>query len=576
MNFGNFLVGLFLGNQRKFLAKHKKFITRGLAGILVLFLLNFVVSCYYYKVSTSLQTSTDELIHLTDLGKRFVMHHGYDARFVDSLTFQKDSMELFLGSTYYKSNEDITPVNPNSVKRYRKKKGDARLLNEVHLYVNQLNQYKGTVWKVALTDLERLDIYNHSTKHTTGYSILFGIGLIPVAYVAFVLLFLLIMLLSGNSCPFIYTYNGSDFVFAGEIYSGAVYKPLERHDYLLLPDLVEEDGLYKLKISNQLEEVQHTNLLELMVFDHKINEDVLIDKYGIPHSLSDTRSPVSATNLKGDDVLALIEKEDDLVYIGDDPMKNPPLLDGVILTFDIPAETDKVDLVLEAKNSYWLDFVYQNFREMLGASYKAWMKKQEDGDPEKMENWSLSQNIPLSLFLNIDGEWVFQDFFHTVGPMAFKKDILSFDVSERGNGPVQIKLEAGSYFWEIGFAELSLNSESEFISKSITIQEAITEAEENVTKMLKEDDDLYYDQPEIGNEATLIFRVPEYKGEDRTIVLHSKGYYQILQDPKGVPKIKALKEIRKSGNFNVYSNELMQEMLAEHILRNGKMGKKGE
>ncbi len=97
-----------------------------------------------------------------------------------------------------------------------------------------------------------------------------------------------------------------------------------------------------------------------------------------------------------------------------------------------------------------------------------------------------------------------------------------------------------------------------------------------MTKMLKEDDDLYYDQPEIGNEATLIFRVPEYKGEDRSIVLHSKGYYQILQDPKGVPKIKALKEIRKSGNFNVYSNELMQEMLAEHILRNGKMGKKGE
>jgi len=574
MKFGDFLVGFFLLSHRKFFRKHKKLVTRGVAGVVVLFLLNFVVSCYFYKVSTNMQPSTNELIHLTDLGKGFVMHQGYDARFVDSLTFQKDSLELFLGSTYYKSNEDITPVSPNSVKRYRKQKGDARLLNEVHLYVNPQKPYVGTAWKVAHSDLERLDIYNHSTKHTTGYSILFAVGLIPVAYVAFLLLFFLVMLLSGNSCPFIYTYNGADFVFAGEIYSGAVYKPLERHDYLLLPDLVEEDGLYKLKISNQLEEVQHTNLLELMVFDHNANDHVLIDKYGIPHTLADIRAPVSATNLKGEDVLALIETEDDLVYIGDDPMKDPPLLDGIILTFDIPSETDRVDLIIEAKNSYWLDFVYQNFREMLGVSYKTWMKRQKDGNPQKMENWSLSQNIPLSLFLNIDGEWVFQDYYHTVGPMAFKKDILSLDVSERGNGPVQIKLEAGSYFWEIGFAALNLAGKSELVAKSVGIQSAITEVEENVTELLREDDELYYDQPEIGNEATLIFPVPEYTGEDRTIVLHSKGYYQIQQDPKGVPKIKALKEIRKSGNFNIYSNELMQEMLAEHILRNGKMGKK--
>jgi hypothetical protein len=250
--------------------------------------------------------------------------------------------------------------------------------------VDQNVPLEGMVWTVAHADLERLDIYNHSTQHTTGYSILFGIALIPAAYVAFMLLFLLIMLLSGNSCPFIYTFNGEDFVFAGEIYSGAVYKPLERHDYLLLPDLVEDSGTYKLKITNQLEEIQHTNMLELLVFSHEANQEVLVDKYGSPHSISGTLQPVSAMNLKGKDVLELIEKEDDLIYIGDDPSKDPPLLDGVILSFDVPEEMDRIDLVIEAKNSYWLDFVYQNFRDMLGASYKMWMNKQADGDPQKM------------------------------------------------------------------------------------------------------------------------------------------------------------------------------------------------
>ena len=81
---------------------------------------------------------------------------------------------------------------------------------------------------------------------------------------------------------------------------------------------------------------------------------------------------------------------------------------------------------------------------------------------------------------------------------------------------------------------------------------------------LLKDDALYYVQPEIGNEAELLFPARDLKGE-RTFILHSKGYYDILQDPKGAPKIKALKDIRKTGNFNRFSNELMQKMLAEHM-----------
>ncbi|MEN8203493.1 MAG: hypothetical protein ABFS28_12920 [Bacteroidota bacterium] len=576
MKFGNFLVGLLLGTHRTFWKKHKKLIRRGLTGLIILLLINFIVSCYYYKVSTTHQPPSGELMSLSDLGKSFVVHRDYNAYYVDSLRFSSDSIELFLGLTYYRNNEDIRPVIPNSAKRYRKKKGDARLLNEVHLYVNQNTRYKEKVWMVALTDLERLDIYNHSTNHTIGYSILFGIAMIPVAYVAFTLLWLLAMLLSGNSCPFIYTYNGEDFVFAGEIYSGAVYKPLERHDYLLLPDLVEDKGEYKLKISNQLEEVQYTNMLELLVFYHEPNQEVLVDKYGMPHSLAEPGKPLSATNLKGSDVKKLLEDKDDLIYVGDDPSKDPPLLDGVILSFDLPKGTNRVDLVIEAKNSYWLDFVYKNFREMLGVSYNMWMKKQAEGDAQKMKNWSLSQNIPLSVYMRVDGEWVFLDYFNSVGPMAFKQDILSLDISEMGAGPLEIKLEAGSYFWEIGYVALGVSQESEFVTRSISLSEAIDEKGEDVSEEMIGDDNRYYVQPEIGNEASLVFPVPEMTGEDRTIVLHSKGYYEILMDPKGAPKLKALKEIRKSGNFNVYSNQLMQEMLAEHKIQDGKMGKRGK
>jgi len=570
MKLGNFLVSILIVRQWIQLKNRKKVLSRLLTAILVVLLLNFIAGCYYYKISTTNQPPKDELLKLSELNKQFVLHNDLLHHYVGSVTFREDSLELLLDSVYYKEGKDISPVNPNSVKRYRKKKEkDARLLNEVHLYVNQKVELSDTVWMVPISAVERMDVYNHSSKHTTTYSILFGVALIPGAFVALVLIFLLVAFLSGSSCPFIYTWNGEEYEFAGEIYSGSVYPPLERHDYLVLPGLVEENGEYLLKIANELEEIQHTNVLELMVFDHPEGQKVLVDKYGNAHAISEPIRPLSATSLRGENLLPMVEKEDDLVYLGSDPSRDPPLLDGVELTYQIPEGSEKADLVISAKNSYWLDFVYQNFRDMLGVSYKMWTKKQEEGDPEKFESWSLSQNIPLSVYLMKNGQWEFFDYYHTVGPMAFKKDILELDLGEVDPGPLKIKLEAGSYFWEINYVGLDLDQTPVSQVKNISLSRAIDENGNSVKEALLKDDDMYYVQPEIGNEASLAFPVPASSG-NRTLVLHSKGYYDIKMDPEGAPKLKALKEIRKTGNFNKYSNQLMQEVLSEQMGMHGK------
>ncbi len=564
MRLGNFLVTILLTRQLNFFKSRKKILLRGLAGVVLIFLVNFITGCFYYKVSTTYQPPSQEMTRLSDLGKKFVVHDGMNHYFVRAVSFHEDSLELELGTPYYRAGDDISPVSPDEVKRYKKKKGDARLLNEVHLYINQKSEISETTWGVPVSAIERLDTYNHSSGHTTAYSILFGIAMIPVAYVGVMLIALLILLMTGSSCPFIYTWNGEAYEFAGEIYSGAVYPPLERHDYLLLPGLVEEDGMYKLKIANQLEEIQHTNLLELMVFNHAPDQEVLVDKYGAGHLLSPALAPVSAQSLLGENLIPLIEKDDDLVYLGSDPSKDPPLLDGVELSYKLPRGTRSIDLVISAKNSYWLDYVYQNFREMLGASYKMWMKKQKDGDPEQMTDWSLSQNIPLSVYLYMDGAWVFQDYYHTVGPMAFKKDVLPIDLTGMDAEVLRIKLQSGSYFWEIDYVGACPGQKLPEPPKILQLSSAVDEKGNNVAGNLLKDDKLYYVQPEIGNEAELLFPGVDLKGE-HTFILHSKGYYDILQNPKGAPKIKALKDIRKTGNFNRFSNELMQKMLAEHM-----------
>ncbi len=58
---------------------------------------------------------------------------------------------------------------------------------------------------------------------------------------------------SSGSCPYIYAYNGQSYVFNGDIYAGAIYPCLERHDYTRLNGMLAVDGKYRIKIANKLE-----------------------------------------------------------------------------------------------------------------------------------------------------------------------------------------------------------------------------------------------------------------------------------------------------------------------------------
>lgn len=552
--------------------KKIRLIKRYLAFLLVIALGNLIAGCYYYKASTTLAPELEEVYQLDELDRQFIVHHGSEAFYVSELRFSGDSLVLAIDSIYGAAGQDLSPITPEGHKRYRKKKGDARLLNEVHLYISDPLEKDANTWQLDPGSIERIDIYNHSTNHTVVYSVLFGLAMLPVAYLAVTALFLLVMLLTGNSCPFIYTWDGSQYVFAGEIYSGAVYKPLERDDYLPLDQLVAEEGSYLLQISNELEEIQHTDLLELLCFDHEEGQRVLVDKYGKPHIIESPLSPQEARSQAGLNLLPLLEKKDDLIWIGPDPTQQPPLLESVELSFVLPEAQHKACLVIEAKNSYWLDFVYKNFRDMLGSSYESWMNKQEKGDAGKMTDWSLDQHIPLSVYILKDGDWVFEDYINTAGPLAMKEDILELDLKDHEPGELRIKLESGAYFWELGYVGLETRQAEAPAPSVLQLSEARDEKDKDVREALLEDDGIYYDQPEIGNLAHLRFPAPEQQGA-RSLVLHSQGYYEILSDAKGLPKIKALQEIRKAGNFNVYSNELMQIMLREHLSTHGEHSK---
>jgi hypothetical protein len=250
-------------------------------------------------------------------------------------------------------------------------------------------------------------------------------------------------------------------------------------------------------------------------------------------------------------------------YLELQPVSNIPLSDGAIMTFEKPAETGTAKLFIQARNSLWLDYVYKHSHELFGGYYDNWTKHQKNADPHDLIKWELGQKIPLLVYVERNGEWVFNDYYNVAGSASFKNDVITVDLKDTGKGPLKIKLESGTGFWEIDYVGIDYSKNVPVDIKTVKIDKAITNSEDDVTRMLRDDDLMYYVQPEVNNCADLTFKVPPVTDSKRTVILHSKGHYDILSDGKGLPKIKALKKLQEDGQFLEYSRELMKTELAK-------------
>ena len=87
--------------------------------------------------------------------------------------------------------------------------------------------------QIPLGAIERMEVYDVDLG-TTVFATVGGIsGTVGCVF--------MIILLTKQSCPFVSAHNEEGFEFSGEIYSGAIYPPLERHDYLPLSALAPVD-----------------------------------------------------------------------------------------------------------------------------------------------------------------------------------------------------------------------------------------------------------------------------------------------------------------------------------------------
>lgn len=533
----------------------KKQTTKWVALVLIFAMFNFIAGCYYFKVNTSSNPSSETIFEMSDLGKTIVVHFNKKKWLLTDVQVKDNTVKGIRND--YQMPPTLNPVRPDKPNRYLKRgiQNQSFLLNEVHLYLNEFAELGNNQVSIPVSSISKIEIYDKDTATTVGSWFISTIG---IAAGLFGVL-LIIVALTKESCPFIYTWDGENYTFAGEIYSGSIHPPLERHDYLKLPTYAGQQT-YTLKITNEVREIQHTNLLELLVIDHPENTDILVDKNGKIATIDKAVDPTLATNLTGENITALVNSKDNLFYQSSSTNSELPIKDGVIMEFPSQGKAKTAQLAIRAKNSIVLDYMLGQFHDMFGSAYSGYMKRQKNVSADQMYQWSQNQGIPLSLYVERDGNWEFVDYYNVAGPMKFKDDVLSVPLNGNETDPLRMKLEFGNFLWEIDYASVDYSSEIQVKSYTLPVKTAVTEDEKDVAGLLQKTDNKYYTQPTMDNQAVVTFDIPELTDQNRTIFLHSKGWYEILRNPQGKPDIEKLKAFRNPGHFNQFVNQQIKKM----------------
>jgi hypothetical protein len=445
-------------------------------------------------------------------------------RRVNAPDLSNPALEKIVGITT-KKGEDVSFQPPGAVVT------DNKILGKVNN-----NSYEISLDQVERFWIERKEM---START--------VGLVAGLVVGTIVVVGLVVVATKESCPFVYSWDGQQYIFDGEPYGAAVTKGLERDDYSELEHLVPDNGIYRLKISNEVPETQFTNLMELFVADHD-SDRVALDSAGNLYSLSSIQAPIGAVDETGSNLLPWLKATDKRIW-EPQPEVNPSanVRQDIRITFPKPAAATEARLVVNAATSLWGSYMIKELLELRGSGLDAWYHSIDTNTLERsiLQAWNEREELfMLKIDVEENGEWMQRGLMLGGGPFVLEDRVINLDVSRASGNQLNIRIRPPKGFWALNSFGVDYAPNKPIDLQTLHPIECRDSSGRDRLSQIAAVDDLYYDMPNVGDQGTISFREPTRKpGMKRALFLHTRGYYQIHLGGTGKPDNEALTSI---------------------------------
>ena len=363
----------------------------------------------------------------------------------------------------------------------------------------------------------------------------------------------------SESCPFIYSFDGENYVFDAEPYGAAICQSLKRAEWCGLEHIKDIDGEYKILIANELEETQYTDEAKLLIVDHPEGTKIAPDASGKIHTILNPIVPIRAVDVEGNDITPIISEKDGNTWQTHVENKSPDrkedLRDELIIEFPKPKGVKKVKLYVNACTSLWGSQIAKQFLELHGNKIDEWYNEVNNFGPayQQIMNWFFNEELYLlRLRVKTENGWKSKGTIFGGGPFISEDKIYIFDISDVSEDTLKIKLTPPATFWMIDSLTVDYTKDLDLQIQELSAVSATNARGENVREMLENIDNNYLIMPQKGDKTEVIFRVPpKIAGLKRSIILKATGYYDIHLSAEGEPHQELLDKFHSEPGFTI-------------------------
>jgi hypothetical protein len=370
-------------------------------------------------------------------------------------------------------------------------------------------------------------------------------------------------------CLFVYSWDGQRYNFDTEAYTGAITRGLERDDFSLLQRVHEQDGEYRLMLSNDNDETQYTDQLELWVVDQDRGVTTRVGSDGSLYNVREPLAPLSARDGQGKDLMAWLTKRDGLIW---EPAPAAERQE-VVLTFPKPTSAkgggaQQAKLVASVTETPWAGAAAGHMLGLLGPQLPGWYE-QIDGNPVArgvLLAWMAREELfALKIEVEEPTGWQVRGMMPISGPFVSDERVVPLDVSHVVGDTVRVRMRPPAGFWAFNSFAMDYTPMDRDRPVRVTKLEPVRArdaAGRDLLPALRAADGQYYEMHEQGEQATVAFAAPPVaRGMERTLFLHSRGYYHMHIQQNGEPDAATFQKIlTEPGAGAAFSAKMYAEM----------------
>jgi hypothetical protein len=405
--------------------------------------------------------------------------------------------------------------------------------------------------KVPFADIQQFWV----RKSDMAKNVLIGVGILGAALV--IMFSIAMNELEESSCPYVYSWNGEEYVLDAEPYGAAISEGLKRTEWVELSELREVGGEYRLLLANELDETDYTDELKLVAVDHAPGLKIAPDLSGRFHTFASPVFAASAVDQTGRNVLPFVKANDKAFWLSDlegrDPDGEGEFRDELVFEFPKPVGAKTAKLLANVWTTPWGAHSSWMFLEHYGTSLPAKYAEVDSHGPmyAKFVNWAAAEELAaLKVWVETPAGWKARSMIMGGAPVITKDKACILPVGDIPGETLRIKLRPPVNFWMVNSLAVDYGEDTAVETTELVAATAVDRSGRDVRPELASIDRSYLVSPDRGDKTEIVFAAPPLKpGLQRTLFIKASGYYRSHIDATGTPRLDLAERILTEPGF---------------------------